>query len=41
MTQATQDVTEMASRDSLSLRDAAFSIGIERAFRAIKLRGFV
>ena len=41
MTQATQIVTEMANRDGLSLRDAAFTIGIERVFRAIELRGFV
>ena len=41
MTRATQVVTEMARRDNLSLREAAFSIGIKRVFRAIELQGFV
>ena len=41
MRQATSSVVETAQGDSLSLREAAFVIGVGRVARAIQLRGFV
>lgn len=41
MKRATREVLETAQRDTLSLREAAFTIGVSRVARAIQLRGFV
>ena len=41
MKQAARSVVEAAHRDGLSLREAAFVIGVGRVARAIQLRGFV
>ena len=41
MARATQSVLERSSREGISLREAAFAIGVERVARAIELRGFV
>ncbi len=41
MKQATRGVVEMAKHDSITYREAAFSIGINRVARSIELRGFV
>jgi glutamate dehydrogenase (NAD(P)+) len=41
MKQATQDVVALAQREHITLRQAAFAIGIQRVARAIELRGFV
>ena len=38
---ATRSVVELAGREDLSLRAAAFEIGVSRVARAIELRGFV
>jgi len=36
-----QDVREMAASQSITHRQAAFRIGVERVARAVELRGFV
>ena len=41
MKRATREVVEIARRDNLSLREAAFVLGVGRAARAIQLRGLV
>ena len=41
MERATREVVEMAQRDSVSLREAAFALGVSRVARAIEMRGFV
>jgi glutamate dehydrogenase (NAD(P)+) len=41
MKQATQEVVALAQREHITLRQAAFAIGIQRVARAIELRGFV
>ena len=41
MRQATRRVVETAQNDNLSLREAAFVIGVERVAKAIELRSFV
>ena len=41
MRQATRRVVETAQNDNLSLREAAFVIGVERVAKAIELRAFV
>ncbi|MEE9247103.1 MAG: Glu/Leu/Phe/Val dehydrogenase dimerization domain-containing protein [Dehalococcoidia bacterium] len=39
--EATREVIKQSGRESISLREAAFCIGVERVSRAIELRGFV
>ncbi len=41
MKQATREVVAMAQQERVTLRQAAFAIGIQRVARAIELRGFV
>ena len=41
MRSAYRDVSATAKRDGLFLREAAFSIGVERVARAIEFRGYV
>ena len=41
MKRATGEVVEIARRDNLTLREAAFVLGVSRVARAIELRGFV
>ena len=41
MTRATQEVYARAEREGVTLRGAAFMIGVERVARAVELRGFV
>lgn len=41
MGRATRSVLERSVREGISLREAAFAIGVERVARAIELRGFV
>ena len=41
MRQATTEVLELAQRDGLTLREAAFVIGVGRVAHTIQLRGFV
>ena len=38
---ATREVVKLSDREDISLREAAFYIGVERVSRAIELRGFV
>ena len=38
---ATREVVKLSDREGISLREAAFYIGVERVSRAIELRGFV
>ena len=38
---ATQAVVQMAQRDGVSLREAAFALAVTRVARAIEIRGFV
>ena len=40
MKRATREVASIAQRDGLSMREAAFTIGVRRVAEAIKLRGF-
>ena len=41
MERATQAVVQTAQRDGVSLREAAFALGVTRVARAIEIRGFV
>ena len=41
MLRATQQVNALAQKERVTLREAAFMIGVERVARAVELRGFV
>ena len=41
MKRATREVAQAAQRDNVSLREAAYAIGVRRVARAIEIRGFV
>ena len=41
MKRATREVVQRSQQYSVSIREAAFAIGVSRVARAIEIRGFV